>query len=83
MIYGYSIYLYDILILDISIWYIYMIHLYEAIGFAIKNDADSWTQIDFLRIFLKINIFIIFLCRGALGTRPEALGTLGIDSTSI
>ena len=54
-----------------------------TIEFAIKKDADSWTQIDFLRIFRKINIFIIFLCWGAPGTRPEAPGTLGIDSTSI
>ena len=54
-----------------------------TIEFAIKKDADSWTQIDFLRIFIKINIFIIFPCRGAPGTRPEAPGTLGIDSTSI
>ena len=32
---------------------------------------------------MKIHIFIIFLCRGGPGTRLEALGTPGIDSTSI
>ena len=34
-------------------------------------------------IFEKIDIFIIFQCGRAPGTRPEALGTPGIDSTSI
>ena len=54
-----------------------------TIEFAIKNDADSWTLIDSFRILKKKCIFIIFVCPGALGTRPEASGTLGIDSTSI
>ena len=51
--------------------------------FAIKENADSLTRIDFLKFFKKASIFIIFLCRGAPGTCPEAPGTLGIDSTSI
>ena len=38
--------------------------------------ASNW-------FFRKFCIFIIFLCQGAPGTRPEAPGTLGIDSTSI
>ena len=54
-----------------------------TIEFAIKNDAASWTQINFLIILRKNGGFIIFLCQGAPGTRPEAPGTPGIDSTSI
>ena len=50
-----------------------------TIEFAIKNSIDSWTQNE----FEKINIFIIFQCGRAPGTRPEALGTPGIDSTLI
>ena len=53
-----------------------------TIEMAIKKAFDPWPQIDFLMIFVKIGFFIIFLCWGAPGTRQEAPGTPGIDSTS-
>ena len=51
-----------------------------TIEFAIKKMPIHGLN---LRSFYKIGISIISLCQGAPGTRQEALGTLGIESTSI
>ena len=54
-----------------------------SIDMAVKKNFGPWPQNDRLMNFDENMFFIIFLRRGALGTRPEALGTPGIDSTAI